>query len=162
MSLTYWSSKVASKKVTRQPDAQFLYDLGRLPSLIIEVVWTQTTEKLQELSCDYILSSNARIRTVIGFDVDPSAGKVATVSIWRAVYKEGNIAVTCDSTVRELRLSPSRSLIRPLHLGGSQRIWSQEPRPAGRTALDPRRFCIPPQPRRIPGPRFCRHLHPRR
>jgi hypothetical protein len=110
-SLKYRSSKVAGKKVIRQPDAQFLSDLRRLPSLIIEVAWTQTTKNLQELACDYILGSNARIRTVISFDVDPSARKDATVCVWRSVYNEDNIAVACDSTVGLLPPSPSTSQI---------------------------------------------------
>lgn len=110
-SLKYRSSKVAGKMVTRLPDAQFMSDLRRLPSLIIEVAWTQTTKNLQELACDYILGSNARIRTVISFDVDPAIGKGATVCVWRTGYNKDNIAVACDSTVGVLPPSPSTSLI---------------------------------------------------
>ncbi|KEF57671.1 uncharacterized protein A1O9_05589 [Exophiala aquamarina CBS 119918] len=97
-SLKYRSFKVAGKKLIQQPDAQFLSDLRLLPSLIIEVTWTQTTKNLQELVCDYILGSNARIRTVIGFDVGPAPRKRATVCDWRTVHNEDNIAGTCDST----------------------------------------------------------------
>lgn len=110
-SLKYRSFKVAGKKLIQQPDAQFLSDLRLLPSLIIEVTWTQTTKNLQELVCDYILGSNARIRTVIGFDVGPAPRKRATVCDWRTVHNEDNIAVTCDSTVGVLPSSPSTSLI---------------------------------------------------
>ncbi|OQU96241.1 hypothetical protein CLAIMM_02350 isoform 2 [Cladophialophora immunda] len=99
--LNFRSSTVADKKERRSPDAQFLSDRSRrpwLPSLIIEVAWTQTTKSLEKLAYEYIRGSNGRIRTVIGFDVNPSARKGATVYVWRAVFNQDNIAVACDST----------------------------------------------------------------
>jgi hypothetical protein len=54
---------------------------------------------LQDLAYDYIFGTNGGIRTVVGFDVHTSTGNGAILSIWRAVYEEGNVTVTCESTV---------------------------------------------------------------
>jgi hypothetical protein len=50
--------------------------------VVIEVSYSQKRKDLPRLADDYILGSDARIRAVVGVDVD-YRGKMATLSIWR-------------------------------------------------------------------------------
>jgi hypothetical protein len=50
--------------------------------VVIEISYSQKRKDLPRLADDYILGSDARIRAVVGVDVD-YRGKMATLSIWR-------------------------------------------------------------------------------
>lgn len=84
----------------RRPDIQFQPDNEKPSTLVIEVAWTQRQEKLKELANEYILGTNAAIRTVIGFDVETSGGKRVTVTVWRGKNDKGNITIIDESTVQ--------------------------------------------------------------
>ncbi|KAF7536600.1 hypothetical protein G7054_g4440 [Neopestalotiopsis clavispora] len=76
---------VRFRKLQRQPDAQFQHRDAPYPGIVLEISYSQNGNELGKLAWDYILSSNADIKTVIGVDighgnVHPSAG-----SLWRAV-----------------------------------------------------------------------------
>lgn len=107
----YWSPKFEGKRQTRSPDAQFHTEPKDDPSLVIEVAWTQSRKNLQQLAYDYILGTKARVRTVVGFDVDVSAGRSATVLVWRAVHNENQVAISCEVTVGHPYSSTLLSLV---------------------------------------------------
>jgi len=65
-----------------EPDASFTHIDARYPGIVIEVSYSQKRKDLRRLADDYILGSDARIRVVVGIDVD-YRGKMATLSIWR-------------------------------------------------------------------------------
>jgi hypothetical protein len=64
------------------PDASFTHIDAKYPGVVIEVSYSQKKQDLPRLADDYILGSDARIRVVVGIDLD-YRGKRATISIWR-------------------------------------------------------------------------------
>ena len=64
------------------PDASFRHYEAKYPGVIIEISYTQKRKDLLRLADDYILGSDARVRVVVGVDLD-YRGKMATLSIWR-------------------------------------------------------------------------------
>jgi hypothetical protein len=90
--------------VRHSPDASFAHeDTGPLaPGLVIEVGYSQRSNKLSRLAESYITNSRHKIRCVIAVDVPyhspkqtgSSRDKTATVSLWRPgveEHEEGNI-----------------------------------------------------------------------
>jgi hypothetical protein len=65
-----------------EPDASFTHIDAKYPGVVIEISYSQKRKDLPRLADDYILGSDARIRVVVGVDVD-YRGKMATLSIWR-------------------------------------------------------------------------------
>jgi hypothetical protein len=65
-----------------EPDASFTHIDAKYPGVVIEISYSQKRKDLPRLADDYILGSDARIRAVVGVDVD-YRGKMATLSIWR-------------------------------------------------------------------------------
>ncbi|KIX03047.1 uncharacterized protein Z518_06597 [Rhinocladiella mackenziei CBS 650.93] len=64
------------------PDGSFRHNKAKYPGVVIEVSYSQKKRDLPRLADDYILGSDAKIRAVVGLDLD-YGGKMATVSIWR-------------------------------------------------------------------------------
>ncbi|ELR06578.1 hypothetical protein VC83_06264 [Pseudogymnoascus destructans] len=65
------------------PDAQFQYLEAPYPGVVIEVSYSQKRKDLARLADDYILGSDSDIRAVVGLDIEYSANKEATLSVWR-------------------------------------------------------------------------------
>ncbi|MCJ1469037.1 hypothetical protein MMC07_007669 [Pseudocyphellaria aurata] len=65
------------------PDASYAHRKARFSSVILEVSYSQKRKDLPRLADEYILGSDARIRAVIGIDVEYKGSKKASVSIWR-------------------------------------------------------------------------------
>lgn len=65
-----------------EPDVSFTHIAAKYPGVVIEVSYSQKRKDLRRLADDYILGSDARIRVVVGIDVE-YRGKMATLSIWR-------------------------------------------------------------------------------
>lgn len=73
--------------IERAPDLHFTYEDTRYPSIMAEVAYSQDGKKLRSLAQDYILSSNGRVKLVIGFDLS-YRNEPSTVSLWRRKVTE--------------------------------------------------------------------------
>jgi hypothetical protein len=57
-----------STKSKHEPDASFWHDDAQYPSVIIEVAYSQKSERLSRLAGDYLLDSDAIVQAVMGLD----------------------------------------------------------------------------------------------
>jgi hypothetical protein len=67
----------------RSPDASFRYINSKYPCVIIETSFSQKKRDSAYRADDYITDSYCNIKLVIGFDIEYSRSKRATVSVWQ-------------------------------------------------------------------------------
>ncbi|KAH9210531.1 hypothetical protein DL95DRAFT_465791 [Leptodontidium sp. 2 PMI_412] len=96
----------------RQPDVGFLHlnpptqkkntPEYQYPVFIIEVACSQTSENSENMAYDYIKGSKGKIKTVVVIDIgykkqdtlkNEDSSRLATISIWKAKAKGGDIEV---------------------------------------------------------------------
>ncbi|MCJ1461849.1 hypothetical protein MMC07_000448 [Pseudocyphellaria aurata] len=75
------------------PDASFSHFEAECPSIILEVSNSQKRKDLSRLADEYIVGSDARIRVVIGIDIEYKGSKKASVSIWRPQIGVNDVGV---------------------------------------------------------------------
>ncbi|MCJ1469036.1 hypothetical protein MMC07_007668 [Pseudocyphellaria aurata] len=75
------------------PDASFKHRKARFSSVILEVSYSQKRKDLSRLADEYLLGSDARIRVVIGIDVEYRGTKKACVSIWRPHFGVNDVGL---------------------------------------------------------------------
>lgn len=105
------SGEGEERVVRRSPDASFIHPASDMPSLVVEVSYSQQQRDLPRLAESYIIDSQHRVRCVVGLDI-PYAGtrrtkgdQSATVSVWRAATEtdeEGEEVGICRQDVAAL------------------------------------------------------------
>lgn len=93
--------KTGLKFVRHSPDASFAHEStgAQAPGLVIEVGYSQQSNKLSRLADSYITNSRHKIRCVIALDIayhspkqtGSGRDKTATLSLWRPGVEEGGI-----------------------------------------------------------------------
>ncbi|KAI2791687.1 hypothetical protein POX_c04556 [Penicillium oxalicum] len=71
----------------REPDASFGHRLAHYPGVIIEVCYSQKSQRAAYLAEEYILDTDGSVNAVLILDVDYRGSQKATVTMWRPVYK---------------------------------------------------------------------------
>jgi hypothetical protein len=84
------------------PDACFGHVQEGGPSVVIEVSCAERRKDLPRLAFDHIVGSRARISAVIGFDIECTGTKRATVSVWKpkVVDNEGVLYLQVEQAVK--------------------------------------------------------------
>ncbi|KAJ5827624.1 hypothetical protein N7447_004387 [Penicillium robsamsonii] len=67
----------------REPDASFKHWRARYPGVIIEVCYSQKSQRVSHLADEYILNTDGIVNAVIALDVDYKGSKKATITVWR-------------------------------------------------------------------------------
>lgn len=70
----------------REPDASFKHRRARYPGVIIEVCYSQKSQRISHLADEYILNTDGSVNAVIALDVDYKGSKNATITVWRPEY----------------------------------------------------------------------------
>ncbi|KAF7519532.1 hypothetical protein PCG10_009937 [Penicillium crustosum] len=70
----------------REPDASFKHRRARYPGVIIEVCYSQKSQRVSHLADEYILNTDGSVNAVIALDVDYKGSKKATITVWRPEY----------------------------------------------------------------------------
>lgn len=68
----------------KSPDAAFKHTSAPLPSVVLEVSYSQKRKDLTYLADAYVAGSYGRIQVVIGLDIEYKDSRKASVSIWRS------------------------------------------------------------------------------
>jgi len=81
----HFATSASSSKSKYEPDASFWHDDAKYPGVIIEVAYSQKKTRLGRLAENYLLDSDASVRTVVGLDIEygKKGSRKATLSIWR-------------------------------------------------------------------------------
>lgn len=81
----HFATSASSSKSKYEPDALFWHDDAQYPGIIIEVAYSQKKMRLGRLAENYLLDSDASVRTVVGLDIEygKKGSRKATLSIWR-------------------------------------------------------------------------------
>lgn len=82
----YIATSALSGKSKYEPDASFWHDDAQYPGVIIEVAYSQKKKRLGRLAENYLLDSDASVRTVVGLDIEygKKGSRKATLSVWRS------------------------------------------------------------------------------
>lgn len=70
----------------REPDASFGHRQAHYPGVVVEVCYSQKSQRIGCIADDYILNTDGSINAVIAFDIDYEGSKRATVTVWRPEY----------------------------------------------------------------------------
>ncbi|KAJ9483764.1 hypothetical protein VN97_g9621 [Penicillium thymicola] len=70
----------------REPDASFKHQQARYPGVIIEVCYSQKSQRVSHLADEYILNTDGSVNAVIALDIDYKGSKKATITVWRPKY----------------------------------------------------------------------------
>lgn len=74
-------SDTESKWKQKGPDVQFHHKLTDIPTVILEVAYTQKAKELRQLAHEYIKGSGGMVKVVVGLNI--KSNKKSTISIWR-------------------------------------------------------------------------------
>ncbi|KIW63743.1 hypothetical protein PV04_08722 [Phialophora macrospora] len=98
---------------SKSPDCWFGHESRYHPSFVIEVANSQSTKSLERLAEQYLLETNADVRTVVGIDLDYNDKTRATVSVWRPRLDNGGsvVGVMCESL--DTRISGGQTNVDP-------------------------------------------------
>lgn len=88
----------ASLATIETPDASFFHEEAVFgwPGLVIEVNSSWRSKDLASLAEAYTMGSIGGINCVLGFDINPGDGKLATVSVWRTDMLDYNKCPSLD------------------------------------------------------------------
>ncbi|KAJ5491961.1 hypothetical protein N7453_010058 [Penicillium expansum] len=70
----------------REPDTSFKHRRAHYPGVIIEVCYSQKSQRISHLADEYILNTDGSVNAVIALDVDYKGSKNATITVWRPEY----------------------------------------------------------------------------
>ncbi|KAF7192081.1 hypothetical protein HII31_06467 [Pseudocercospora fuligena] len=116
-------SEAAEQVVRRSPDYSYYGDIeegGNMPTLVVEVSYSQQKKDLPRLAESYIIDSKHAIRCVLGLDITYSNAKgeapkdhTATVSVWRPDIEygaDGEEIGVCACDVHEMPFRGSQGI----------------------------------------------------
>lgn len=101
------SSVAEETAVRRSPDGSFYHPASDMPSLVLEVGYSQQRKSLADLAESYIVDSQHAIRCVVTLDIPYASARragdrTATVSVWRPAREtnqQGEDVGTCRQDV---------------------------------------------------------------
>lgn len=100
----------------REPDASFGHRQAHYPGVVVEVCYSQKSQRIGCIADDYILNTDGSINAVIAFDIDYEGSKRATVTVWRPEY------VMVDGVEEFQATAVIEAKVGPL-LGNRRRDW---------------------------------------